>query len=696
MQSLHSMPMAFPLWPFLYLLLTPLSWAGPASTNFLTPRLQLVIPPCAQTCLEFFIAANFPSFICGPPPNFDCLCTSDSTSGLTLGDGALKCFESDCDNVSESGAVSVYDVCMTKPNTYLTPTTTIFLAAPTSVASSQGQVTSNYQSSTSPSLSFTRSSSSTTLSNTASGIGTAITSDSSPISYPSSSIISNTQSTNSPAAGVIPVTTPSTWSTSSFTSTTAAPASSPAPILTKPRIAGVVVAGVGAAAIAFGLCFFIFCLRRRKSNRRNSGSSFGGDKIVVSEETTPDMSAIAMRDFGLEHQAGLQIMPKRQRSPTRQLRLETPTTSSEDGWGQYQRDMAPKEMRLPAGPQLPRSLRDEPSPITPASNRTRNSQLLPDKPSYSLFPSPLRVTPRDSVPNQLRPGSAAPTPAVPALRSPFARAAPQHPSSMDTSQAHLQGGNGAENSNDPFTATSNRSAPNIYPYFQESRPRPPPRSVRRDTPRFRVPSWEQPASTGVVRKPVAGPQPHRTQGVGPPPPPSEQHYMAAIEDFHRRKASRKRGNALRPLTHHTSGSETSFENSDVEMDEVPNLRSTLSPVTEVRSPPVRPPKGRVSYPAIPISASESPTRRKDSNSVPHPVRSDSLLSKRLGQDRAREIAGRVQGPPQQPRDNGFRDTAKYKILVSPGLEPIENSGSPSSAKSVVKSPPASSTPTPWR
>lgn len=693
------MPMAFPLWPFLYLLLPSLGWAGPASTDFLTPTLQLVIPSCAQTCLEFFIAENFPSSTCGPPPNFHCLCTSDSTSGFTLGEGALACFESSCNNVVASGALSVYNVCMTVPdaksNTHGTLTATISPATTTAATSSQGQVTSNYQSSTSPSHSFTRSSSSTALPNPASSIGAMITSAQSTISYFPPSVLSSTQSTKPPAGGVMPLTTPTTSSISSSASATAAPASSSAPALTKPQIAGIVVAGVGATAIGFGLCCLIFCFRRRKFNRRNSGSSFGGDKVVDSEETTPDMSAIAMRDFGHEHRAGLQVIPRIQRSPTRQLRLETPATSSEDGWGQYQRDMAPEERRLAAGPQLPRSFRDEHSPITPASNRTRNSQLLPDKPSYSLFPPPLRVTPRNSIPNQLRPGSTAPTPAVPALRSPFARAALLHPSSMDTSQAHLQCGNSAEDSNDPFMASLNRSAPNIYPYFQESRPRPPPRSLRRDTPRFRVPSWEHPESAGVVRKPVVRPQPPRTQGEGPPPPQIEQHYMAAIEDFHKRKRSRKKGNAPRPSMHYTSGSETSFENSDDEVDEVPNPRSALSPVAEVKSP-VRPPEGRVSYPAIPISASESPTRRPNMDRAPHPVRSDSLLGKRLGQDRAREVADRLQGPSSQRSDNGVRNSAKYKILVSPGLEPIRNSESPSSAKSVAKSPPCSSTPTPWR
>lgn len=405
------------------------------------------------------------------------------------------------------------------------------------------------------------------------------------------------------------------------------------------------------------------------------------------------MSAIAARDFGHQHQAGLQVMHRNQSSSRRQLRLETPATSSEDGWGQYQRDMAPEGTRLTVGPRLPRPPRDEHSPITPASNRTRASQLLPEKPSYRLFPSPQRLSTRDSIPNQLRAGTAVPPPAVLPLRSPFVRAATQHPSSMDTSQAHLQRGSGPQESNDPFTSPSDPSSFSIYHNFQHSRPQPPPRSLRRDTPRFRVPSWEQPASAGVVRKPVAGPRPPEPKDVRPAMPPNEPHYLAAIEDFHRRKSSKKRRNGPRPMTHYTSGSGTSFENSDEEVEDVPNPRSALSPVAEVRSPPVRPPTGRVSYPAIPISASESPTHKSNPNKYPHPARSDSLLSKRLGQDKVMEITDRLQGPPRPRRINGFSESANSKILAISGPESSESYKPPVPSQGRVKSP---STPTPWR
>ena len=697
MQFFHSMSLALLLWPYLLLLLPPLTWAGPPSTESLTPALQDVVPPCAQTCLEFFIAENFPSSICGPPPNIDCLCTSDSTSGFTVGEGALECLFTGCGAVYDSRALAAYDVCAAianaKPNTHGTLTATLSPVTPSIPANPVTQTSSHSSTSISTFSTSRRSSSFTTTPSTSSKLSQTITtssssasksSSSSSLSASSSSSRETSQSVIPPPGGIITSATSSLSSNSPATSAIAAPASSPTPALTKPQIAGVAVASVGAAAVGFGICFLVFCLRRRrKSERRQSGSSFGGDKIVGSEETTPDMALIATRDFGHENQTRQPLVPRQQRSPTRQLRLETPASSSEDGWGQYQRNLRPE---LALGPQAPRSIRDGHSPITPASNQTRNSQLLPDKPTYNLFPPPSRPTARNSIPNQsVKLVGSSPKPPVPPLGSPFSRAAQQHPSSLDTSQAHLQGRGVPSGSNfDPFVDPASRSPPSIYPYFRESRQRPPAAAATRS--RFRVPSWEQPPSAGVVRKPVPTYQPYRAENTVGAPVHSDQQAVGTGIYNHRRKSSRKKSVGSRPMTVFSNGSETSFESLGDEEDESPDPRSALSPVAEVRSPP----SGRVSYPAIPPSAAESPTRRPQERSV-HPAQPDSLLSKRLGRDKAREIAGRLQSPSRRSQDEGTPQSGKWKVLVSPGLRGADRSGSPPTAKGAVKSPP-----TPWR
>ena len=692
MQLFHSMSMAFPFWPLLCLLLTSFAWAGPLSTGSLTPTLQQLIPICAQTCLEFFVAENFPFPTCGPPPNFDCLCTSYSTSGLTVGEGALECLYLNCPDFNEAEALSVYDVCMTvsnaKLNTHDTLTATISPTVSATGSSPAIQATSTIGITATASPSPISSLTSAAASSTYLSVNPVITTASTPPFPLSASPTDYPPLTDAPTVSRVPSTAPTGTSSSSTASKTAVASSSSVPLLTKPQVAGVVVVAIGVTAIAFGLCYLIVCLRRRrKPERPYSGSSFGGDKIIDSEETTPDMSAIAARDFGHEQQLRQQNLHQQEPSPTRHLRLETPVSPIEDGWVHSQRIIGATEARVEARPQIPRSLGDDYSPITPSSNRTRNSQLLPDKPTYSLFPPPLRVTPRNSTP-KLRPtGTPSPKPAVPPLGSPFARALPPHPGAVDTSQAHLQNGSSASPSNsDPFTGPCNKSRPSVYHQFQESGPSQPHPSIRRVPPSFRIPSWEQPHAAGIVRKPLPFDQSSRARDTIITPSSSEPPYMSSIASFHSRKPSRRKTNGSRPMTHFSNGSETSFETLDDEDESSRDPRSALSPVAEVRSPPTG------SITVIPVSAAESPTQRAQERPV-IPARPATLLSKRLGQEKANEIADRLHGSPQHSMNDNSQRSPKRKNLVSPDRKSTENPRSPFLAKGVLKSPAGQ---TPWR
>ena len=170
-----------------------------------------------------------------------------------------------------------------------------------------------------------------------------------------------------------------------------------------------------------------------------------------------------------------------------------------------------------------------------------------------------------------------------------------------------------------------------------------------------------------------------------------------IKQLPRHKSSGKsRSGSKRPLTFLSDT--TSIE--DAESDDEPPLpQSVLSPVIE--SPQRQPPKGNVRYPAIPISASESP-------SVYQPVRQvsreqlqlGSPTDKGKGKERVRpkvdipankslpnvpELGGTElrerQQVPDSSRDSPKPGSAKYNILVAPGLEGIENLGSPRSKAS---------------
>ena len=700
--------MAFFLGSFLHFLLIPWTLAGPASMGSLTPIIAQVTRPCAQGCLESFIAINFPSSSCGTPPDFSCLCVSSSASGLTIGEGGLECLYSQCSDYDfdDSVAFSVYEVCAdipgAKPNTHSTLTATLPIVPSTTDGARTTPSGSNSLSHNSHSRSIFPSASSAAF-----GTNTVIATATVSTSYfpKSTSSIKPSRTTKAASDGVglntYPTATSTSFTSSSTSSVAAATSSSAAaatkPVLTKPQIAGVTVASVGAAAIAFGLILLGFCLRRKHGKRR-SGWSFGGDKIIDSEETTPDMVAVSGGAFEthLQHSSPPAVVAAP--PPRRDLRIVTPASSSNDGWNRYQRSMNPEEeIGLPVHPPPLRSLNHSPiDPITPASYRT-SSQLLPDKPTYSLFPPPLRITPRNSsAPAGLRPsGSTAPQHG----NSPHTKYSPRFPSNLDTSQPHLQPGSSRQRSlSDPFYDDFHRSPPpNVYPYVQTSRPRSPgsSRLVSSNYPG----AWSTP--TDVIRKPVPAlqspsakglrPPPSRTQKTSvprpyPPPPPIEQHYLAAIERSHSRKDPRRKpSNSSSKFTRFSNGSETSFEDADEE--EAPATRKFLSPVAE--SPALRSPlRSGVTYPPIPVSAAESPARTPPNRDPARPEarpRSDSLLTKRLGEQKAREIASRLQGTHPGVNED-VRNTVKWKILVSPGLDDPESSGSPQSARNNGRTP----------
>ena len=660
MQFFHSISMAPPIWPLLFLLQIPLAWAGPLSTASLTPDLAKVIPSCAQSCVESFVAKNYKT-VCGPPPNFDCICVNNTPSGFTIGEGSLECLVSSCHDAEDSVLASVYTVCIgvpdARPNTHTILTATgPSVASPTSTAS---PTKSNGDTSSSgfPSKSHTSSSDSTSASSAASRSKSTITAKTSSSSLHSSAL----STTNTPS------TIPTTSSPSSTkTKVTAAAASTsavsgPTPVLTKPQIAGVVVASLGAAALAFGLCFLVICLRRKRSKRRFSESSFGGNKIGESANSTPDMAAVETRDFGHHPQSREEPPAMPPPMPRGPLRLVTPATSSEGGWEEYQKTMTTDDIGMAVGPPIPTTTAEH-SPNTPKSNRTTNSQLLPDKPRYSLFPSPLRINPRNSISAQGSQPSGDPTsPQAPRSAGP----PPQFPNAMDNiSQANLQGRPGPSRSlSDPFYDPRNRTPPHIYPYVQASRPASP-RSKYPDHPAFRLSTQVEP--TGVAaRNPVPPhqspsarflyPSSYRTQQPNHPQTqpssgPAEQHYNEMTDNSYGRKGhSKNKSESSRPLTGDTffsdTGSETSFENSDSEDDHdlghrssrPMRPRSNLSPVAE--SPrklgsPFQHQQDRFQYPDVPVATTVSPMR--------YPRQPESLSSRRLGEQKAREIAGRLE------------------------------------------------------
>ena len=101
--------------PLLYFFLPLPILAGQPSTASLPPAVAQAIPTCASTCVQSFIADEFPTSICSFPQDLDCLCTKNSKFGFTLGEGSLRCVITDCSGLgvplSEQQELQAYSVC---------------------------------------------------------------------------------------------------------------------------------------------------------------------------------------------------------------------------------------------------------------------------------------------------------------------------------------------------------------------------------------------------------------------------------------------------------------------------------------------------------------------------------------------------------------------------------------------------------
>lgn len=655
--------MAFLIWPLFLSMPMLLARAGPLPTASLSPDITSIVPSCAISCLQDFVAVNYPTKLCSPR-NFNCLCQSSSIYGYTLGEGALTCLVADClkpEVVYRQYAV--YGICQNipgaLPNTHSTLTAN-WPSAPTGPAdpsytapSTSAKVAST--SSTIPSSSTTVPSPSSTAfaSSTDLGPRASASSASSKVerhqtsttrlmasATPASSTI---YSSSRPAFGA-PSRTAHTANEPSSTNTAAAASAISAaapPVLTKPQVAGVIVASVGAAVVAAGLCLLLVCFRRRKARRRYSEASMIGDKVMDTRESTPDMQAIAARDFATRGRAT--------RSSDAGAPASVQTTHAES----HNRGVS-------VSPKRSISAVEEPSPMTPRSPRI-TSQLLPPKPSpqrYSLFPKPRTPVDGSTSSRRISHNSANPIQAYEPGRSPPMNG-PNFPSSHDTSQADLQGDSRQRSLSDPFyePRMTYRGVPLI----------PEPLVIARQiTPHEYRPSTHQPMDTVSPR--TQQPSLPRTH---PPPPAVDQHYLEAIDRSHsQRRPRRNRSTHSSQYTRFSEGSDiTMFEEGD-DFEPIPPLpqqRHALSPVAEMRTPPRAP--ASVSYPAVPTTAAED--RRRIIDRPRPPSLRHSLASKRRGSQKAAELEGGF-----NPRD--VRNTAKYKILVSPGIQSLNGSisGSP--------------------
>ncbi|KAI4124181.1 MAG: hypothetical protein LQ338_004956 [Usnochroma carphineum] len=536
-------------------------------------------------------------------------------------------------------------------------------------------------------------------------------------SIPSTS--STTSSDELPTTTDAAMTTPTTSSSATSSESTAPSSATPTtvaaaaarPALTKPQIAGVAVGSVAAAGLVFGLLALFFCLRDRKRKRRGSDTSFGNDKIVIDEPRGPSPPPPSGRVFqDLEYGPVGAAEP-----PHAQAGIARPPSNR---WSLRRKGVKPEDI----GVAVARSpLTQATPPVTPmsAASYETTSRLLPDKPTYSLYPSPLRLSSYNQDVSPIE----APGPATAgfgrALPGVVPKPVPRGHGTMDTSQTDLHLDHPALRPmpSDPFLDASSKNRPTDPRQFHTlpaQRPRAaPPKPVS-------VHYGQRAKPAGIQRKPV--PVPARSPldnlqvdrsierldwGLEAPlqatAPAAELPVVLSEPRPTRRKSSSKRKfHGKRPMTF-LSTSDTSFE--DADSDEEPPLPQTPL-ISVVESPPSRPRGPGVRYPVIPTSAAESPSinrsirevRRGQIEFSPASDRSKGKAKARPGtpsptdkplpdvpQLGSAELRERQQVP-DSSSDRVKPGSAKHTILVAPGLEGIENVGTPKSKKSVEWTP----------
>ncbi|KAG0652660.1 hypothetical protein D0Z07_0246 [Hyphodiscus hymeniophilus] len=100
------------------LLLSLITTHAIAANISLSAELTNFVPACGQQCFESFLYSNFPTSVCTSTPTLACLCSHNSTSGYTVGEGAVQCIISEdsfggCHgaDAKEEVAVNAYTMC---------------------------------------------------------------------------------------------------------------------------------------------------------------------------------------------------------------------------------------------------------------------------------------------------------------------------------------------------------------------------------------------------------------------------------------------------------------------------------------------------------------------------------------------------------------------------------------------------------
>ncbi|KAL8935269.1 MAG: hypothetical protein Q9211_004784 [Gyalolechia sp. 1 TL-2023] len=495
---------------------------------------------------------------------------------------------------------------------------------------------------------------------------------------------------------------------SSTSPPTTAVASTSQPVLTKPQTAGVAVGSVAAAGLVFGLLALFFCRRRRRTRtRRSSDVSFGNDKVVVDEPRTPyPPPGPATQDVEHGNRSVQFVVPDERQGRGLSARRHSKR------WSQWRKSMRLEDIGVAVAPS-PTNPTHPHSPTTPNSDASyeTTSQLLPDKPIYSLYPPPLQISSYHQDISTVDGSGPAVAGFGGSLPSLALRPIPRGRGTMDTSQTNLHLGQPTIRavSSDPFLDSSsrNRLADPMHLQTLPSQRNPSTVSRLADVHHGRAESRE------IHRKPVPARLPpsilrgdstveRLDWGAGPPsqsaPTVAGPSSSSGVAPLPGKSSAWRKFGGKRPETFLSTSDTSIEEDSD---DEPPVPQSYLSPLLESQSPPSRFRVAGVRYPVIPASAAESPSIDRTAREVRREqieLNPESDRSKGKGRASPRNPIPTDKPLPGIPGGKGLRErqqapnnsshsrvkhvkpgSTEYNILVAPGVENIGTPRSKSSA-----------------
>ncbi|KAL5000239.1 hypothetical protein BDV10DRAFT_162951 [Aspergillus recurvatus] len=349
------------------------------SSNATTVSLLDLLPKCASPCLENFISTEYPRGACSEGCDLNYLCTTNTISGYTIGEAGLRCSLSKC-SIKVALSFDIYSICDdvpgALPRTHPTIVATITSPAnPTSTARPTTVIATEPE--TLGTRTTTRQSSTETDSTS-----TSLTTFQSPTS--------STESTQHPDTETEKPTPTKTDSSPSATPSEASNELGQGSNLNSGAVIGVSVASGIAGFFIIGVIIFFCCRKIRRKAQDREFFEIGGHMTEP-----PDFSFPPRRPpmgprpsprklFGTDSESVRLVSPADAEDQHPAQYPAVVVTQPEEDY-EYSRMSANNTDR--AGFQSTSNLDlDAESTV---SSRTV-SDLLPDKPTYELYPRPLR------------------------------------------------------------------------------------------------------------------------------------------------------------------------------------------------------------------------------------------------------------------------------------------------------------------